>query len=152
MSKTTPVVVDSKSTESTVVERETVFKIGIESEPLSEEEFYGKGGEDENTVTQAHMNENRSYTSEKVEMKESGMLVAAHSEDQEEVNDEVSMGSIGSLERQIQQIVLSRDLLNDMDIDLKQVDMKNAGSVLEPSEEQTRCMMLRQGLVEYNQN
>ena len=46
------------------------------------------------------MNENRSYTSEKVEMKESGMLVAAHSEDQEEeVNDKVSMGSIGSLER-----------------------------------------------------
>ena len=45
------------------------------------------------------MNENRSYTSEKVEMKESGMLVAAHSENQEEVNDKVSMGSIGSLER-----------------------------------------------------
>ena len=39
-----------------------------------------------------------------------------------------------------------------MDLDLKQVvDMKNAGSVLEPSEEQTRCMMLRQGLVENNQ-
>ena len=43
---------------------------------------------------------------------------------------------MGSLERQIQQIVLSRDLLHEMDIDLKQVvDMKNAGSVLEPSEE-----------------
>ena len=48
--------------------------------------------------------------------------------------------------------MLSRDLLQEMDIDIKQVDMNNAaGSVLEPSEEQTRCLMLRQGLLEFNQ-
>ena len=60
---------------------------------------------------------------------------------------------MGSLERQIQQIVLSRDLLQNMDIDLKQMNMKDAGSVLEPSEEQTRggCMMLRQGGLDDNQ-
>ena len=62
-----------------MVERETVFKIGIESEPLSSEEFYGKGdGDEENSVTKAHLNGNnneRSYTSEKVASKEMGMLV-----------------------------------------------------------------------------
>ena len=65
----TPQLIDSKSTESTVVERETVFKIGIESEPLSSEECYGKGdGDEENSVTKAHLNgganNERSYTSE----------------------------------------------------------------------------------------
>ena len=65
-------MIDSKSTESTVVERETVFKIGIESEPLSSEEFYGGKGEndEENSVTKDHLHEdrdsNRSYSSEKV--------------------------------------------------------------------------------------
>ena len=52
-----------------MVERETVFKIGIESEPLSSEECYGKGdGDEENSVTKAHLNgganNERSYTSE----------------------------------------------------------------------------------------
>ena len=43
-------------------------------------------------------------------------------------------------------------LCSEMDINLQEVaDMKNAGSVLEPSEEQTRCLMLRQGGMENNQ-
>jgi len=61
-------------------------------------------------------------------------------------DDDVAGQSIGSLEKQIQQIVLSRDLLQNMDIDLNHIKMKEAGSVLEPSDAQARCMMLRQNM------
>ena len=138
-----------KSTESTVVERETVFKIDIESEPHSSEDFYGKDVDDEEDITVKHqrgVSDNRSCTSEKVALKTTGMLEPNDDADYE-FGGKASecKESMGSLERQIQQIVLSRDLLQNMEIDLKEMNMKN-GSVLEPSEEQTRgCMMLRQG-------
>ena len=85
-------MVDSKSTESTVVERETVFKIGIESEPLSSEEFYGGKGENdyENSVTKDHLHEDRdsnhSYSSEKVAFKNMDRLDSPHN--REEIEDE----------------------------------------------------------------
>ena len=76
-----------------MVERETVFKIGIESEPLSSEENYGKGENDEeNSVTKDHLHENRdsnrSYTSEEMEMKEADRLASPDNGGQMEEDDD----------------------------------------------------------------
>ena len=86
-------MVDSKSTESTVVERETVFKIGIESEPLSSEDNYGKGENgEENSVTKKYLNEdresNRSYTSEEMEIKDADRIASPNNGDVMEEDDD----------------------------------------------------------------
>ena len=79
-----------------MVERETVFKIGIESEPLSSEEFYGKGENDEeNSVTKDHLHENRdsnrSYRSEEMAMKEADRLASPNNGGElEEEDDELA--------------------------------------------------------------
>ena len=53
------------------------------------------------------------------------------------MNHRGSKAHLGSLEKQIQQIVLSKDFLQNIDIDLKQLNMikGGAGAVLEPYEE-----------------
>ena len=76
-----------------MVERETVFKIGIESEPLSSEECYGKGENDEeNSVTKDHLHENRdsnrSYTSDEMAMKEAERLASPNNGGEMEEDDD----------------------------------------------------------------
>ena len=76
-----------------MVERETVFKIGIESEPLSSEECYEKGENDEeNSVTKDHLHENRdsnrSYTSDEMAMKEEARLASLNNGGEMEEDDD----------------------------------------------------------------
>ena len=51
--------------------------------------------------------------------------------------------SLGSLEKQIQQIEISRDLFQRMDLDYKDIKITEAGHVFEPSESNPYCEMLR---------
>ena len=57
--------------------------------------------------------------------------------------------SLGSLEKQIQQIEISRDLFQRMDLDYKDIKITEAGHVFEPSESNPYCEMLRPNVADH---